>query len=182
MQRVLSSESMPDWKDNSESKQDRVEKYGNDTDFGFATPEEFDAQAQGDLAVCNMMQPRTIEHYRDKSPMSKEDDLYVHDKVYVKTPPAEESHYASSPDLDAVFLQNEALVTTSIENAVGSEKTNALRREAKNMQDGLAAILDRIHDVKDEYEKLEDENKFLQDYIGNLMSKSKMLTTKFSDL
>ncbi|KAK9477219.1 hypothetical protein V1514DRAFT_334546 [Lipomyces japonicus] len=56
------------------------------------------------------------------------------------------------------------------------DRASVLRREAKVMQDNLAAILERILKVKDEYEKLENENKFLQDYIGNLMSASNMLS------
>lgn len=36
------------------------------------------------------------------------------------------------------------------------------------MQSSLAALADRIDTVRVEHDKLETENKFLQDYIGGL--------------
>lgn len=47
-----------------------------------------------------------------------------------------------------------------------------MHQEAQHMQESLAEIFDRIVKVKEEYEKLDTENKFLQDYIGNLMATS----------
>jgi mevalonate kinase len=58
---------------------------------------------------------------------------------------------------------------------IGREKVKVLRQEAQLMQDNLGDILDRIGTVKDEYERLSSENRFLQDYIGNLMSSSDIL-------
>ncbi|KAK9475524.1 uncharacterized protein V1510DRAFT_405601 [Dipodascopsis tothii] len=86
----------------------------------------------------------------------------VHSQIYVET------------DVPAQELPP-SLIDTSLKDSIGEEKASALQREVKIMQDGLAAILERILKVKHEYEKLEGENKFLQDYIGNLMSTSKML-------
>ena len=43
------------------------------------------------------------------------------------------------------------------------------------MQSSLAALAERIDEVKSDHDKLETENRFLQDYIGGLtrtMSKS----------
>lgn len=58
---------------------------------------------------------------------------------------------------------------------IGREKVKVLRQEAEHMQENLGDILDRIGTVKDEYERLSSENRFLQDYIGNLMSSSDIL-------
>ncbi|KAK9244933.1 hypothetical protein V1506DRAFT_539728 [Lipomyces tetrasporus] len=125
-----------------------------------------------------VIQPRAnIEHY---VPATLENELSIdqlHEKIYVQTP----STTAPSALLASSSSSSSSLIPTCLEDTLGLEKTSALRREAKLMQDGLAAILERILEVKGEYERLEDENKFLQDYIGNLMSRSKMLTTKTSD-
>ncbi|KAK9332453.1 hypothetical protein V1520DRAFT_18074 [Lipomyces starkeyi] len=116
------------------------------------------------------IQPREIEHYVPASLGNEQSIEQLHEKIYVEPPSAPSTLIASS-----------SLIPTSLEDTFGLEKASALRKEAKLMQDGLAAILERILEVKSEYQRLEDENKFLQDYIGNLMSRSKMLTTKTSD-
>lgn len=64
--------------------------------------------------------------------------------------------------------------TLTIEQ-MGREKVHVLRKEAQVMQDSLSEILDRIAKVKEDYDRLSSENKFLQDYIGNLMSTSNIL-------
>ncbi|KAK9450114.1 uncharacterized protein V1518DRAFT_404297 [Limtongia smithiae] len=61
------------------------------------------------------------------------------------------------------------------DSPINSERSATLLHEARTMQDGLAAILERILAVKSEYEKLENENKFLDDYFGKIMRKSNML-------
>ncbi len=47
-------------------------------------------------------------------------------------------------------------------------------RHAKALQDSLLTIFHRIEAVKDEHDKLDNNNKFLQKYIGDLMSTSKI--------
>ena len=42
------------------------------------------------------------------------------------------------------------------------------------MQDSLLSIFHRIEAVKEEHDKLDNNNKFLQKYIGDLMSTSKI--------
>lgn len=42
------------------------------------------------------------------------------------------------------------------------------------MQDSLLEIVDRVESVKEEHEKLEGGNRFLQSYIGELMQTSKL--------
>ena len=41
-------------------------------------------------------------------------------------------------------------------------------RQAKSLQSSLQALAERIDTVKNDHDKLENENKFLQDYIGGL--------------
>jgi hypothetical protein len=63
---------------------------------------------------------------------------------------------------------------TAIER-IGREKVEVLRKEAQLIQESLTDILDRIVKVKEECDRLRSENRFLQDYIGNLMSTSNIL-------
>jgi type II secretory pathway pseudopilin PulG len=53
-------------------------------------------------------------------------------------------------------------------------------RQAKALQSSLQALAERIDAVKSDHDKLENENKILQDYIGGLtrnMTKSEMTRT-----
>lgn len=50
-------------------------------------------------------------------------------------------------------------------------------RHAKALQESLVAIFNRIEAVKEEHDKLDSNNKFLQKYIGDLMSTSKITAT-----
>jgi short coiled-coil protein len=43
-----------------------------------------------------------------------------------------------------------------------------LKEQARNLQSSLAALAEKIDEVKTDHDKLETENKFLQDYIGGL--------------
>lgn len=61
--------------------------------------------------------------------------------------------------------------------AMGREAREELRRQAKALQDSLLAIFQRIEAVKEEHDKLDNNNKFLQKYIGDLMSTSKITAT-----
>ncbi|KAL2383504.1 hypothetical protein RJZ90_002560 [Blastomyces dermatitidis] len=42
------------------------------------------------------------------------------------------------------------------------------RRQANTLQSSLQALAERIDEVKSDHDKLENENRFLQDYIGGL--------------
>ncbi|RVD86747.1 uncharacterized protein DFL_005008 [Arthrobotrys flagrans] len=55
-----------------------------------------------------------------------------------------------------------------------SEAKERLEKQAKLLQESLLALLDRVDKVREEHDKLEGENKFLQDYIGHLMQTSKI--------
>jgi len=60
---------------------------------------------------------------------------------------------------------------------LGKETREALKMQARTLQSSLAALAERIDEVKSDHDKLESENKFLQDYIGGLtrtMSKSEL--------
>lgn len=61
--------------------------------------------------------------------------------------------------------------------AMGKEARAELHRHAKALQDSLLMIFSRIEAVKDEHDKLDNNNKFLQKYIGDLMSTSKITST-----
>jgi hypothetical protein len=50
----------------------------------------------------------------------------------------------------------------------------ALIQQAKALQESLLQIVDRVESVKNEHEKLEGGNRFLQSYIGELMQTSKL--------
>lgn len=61
--------------------------------------------------------------------------------------------------------------------AIGKEARDELKKHAKALQDSLLTILNRIEAVKEEHDKLDSNNKFLQKYIGDLMSTSKITAT-----
>jgi len=50
-------------------------------------------------------------------------------------------------------------------------------RHAKILQKSLLEIFNHIEAVKEEHDKLDNNNKFLQKYIGDLMSTSKITST-----
>jgi short coiled-coil protein len=52
-----------------------------------------------------------------------------------------------------------------------------MNRHAKTLQKSLLEIFNRIEAVKEEHDKLDSNNKFLQKYIGDLMSTSKITAT-----
>lgn len=55
--------------------------------------------------------------------------------------------------------------------------TNVDCRHAKALQESLLTIFNRIEAVREEHDKLDNNNKFLQKYIGDLMSTSKITAT-----
>lgn len=63
---------------------------------------------------------------------------------------------------------------------MGREAREELHRHAKALQDSLLMIFSRIEAVKEEHDKLDSNNKFLQKYIGDLMSTSKITATSSS--
>lgn len=44
----------------------------------------------------------------------------------------------------------------------------SLKEQARSLQSSLAALAEKIDSVKHDHDKLESENRFLQDYIGGL--------------
>ena len=55
-----------------------------------------------------------------------------------------------------------------------NSELTASPRHAKALQDSLVTLFNRIEAVKEEHDKLDNHNKFLQKYIGDLMSTSKI--------
>ncbi|ROT37094.1 hypothetical protein SODALDRAFT_334166 [Sodiomyces alkalinus F11] len=64
--------------------------------------------------------------------------------------------------------------------ALGREAREELKRHAKALQESLLTIFHRIEAVREEHDKLDNNNKFLQKYIGDLMSTSKITATTSS--
>ncbi|KAF2030497.1 hypothetical protein EK21DRAFT_65235 [Setomelanomma holmii] len=60
---------------------------------------------------------------------------------------------------------------------MGQDARQALIEQAKALQASLMEIVDRVEVVKNEHEKLEGGNRFLQSYIGELMQTSKITST-----
>jgi hypothetical protein len=57
---------------------------------------------------------------------------------------------------------------------MGKEARAELQRHALALQESLTTICDRIEAVRDEHQKLDKNNKFLQKYIGDLLHTSKI--------
>ncbi|KAM5443504.1 hypothetical protein MferCBS31731_001277 [Microsporum ferrugineum] len=51
---------------------------------------------------------------------------------------------------------------------LGTQARHTLQEQAKTLQSSLQALAERIDEVKSDHDKLENENRFLQDYIGGL--------------
>ncbi|EEA21808.1 hypothetical protein TMatcc_008773 [Talaromyces marneffei ATCC 18224] len=63
---------------------------------------------------------------------------------------------------------------------LGKEARQTLQEQAKTLQLSLQALAQRIEEVKNDHDKLESENRYLQDYIGSLtqtISKSEITST-----
>lgn len=61
--------------------------------------------------------------------------------------------------------------------SLGKAAREELQRHAKALQDSLIVLFNRIEAVKEEHDKLDNNNKFLQKYIGDLMTTSKITAT-----
>ncbi|OAA53914.1 bzip transcription factor [Niveomyces insectorum RCEF 264] len=57
---------------------------------------------------------------------------------------------------------------------LGRQTRAEVQKHAKMLQDSLLMIFHRIQAVKEEHDKLDSNNKFLQKYIGDLMTTSKI--------
>jgi len=57
---------------------------------------------------------------------------------------------------------------------LGAETKAKLEAQAQTLQSGLLALLERVEKAREEQDKLEGENRFLQEYIGSLMATSKI--------
>ncbi|KAI2633750.1 hypothetical protein GGS26DRAFT_61246 [Hypomontagnella submonticulosa] len=77
---------------------------------------------------------------------------------------------------DDVRAMSPRRTSEDIEN-MGREAREELHRHARALQDSLLMIFNRIEAVKEEHDKLDNHNKFLQKYIGDLMSTSKITST-----
>ncbi|TGO51380.1 hypothetical protein BCON_0162g00010 [Botryotinia convoluta] len=83
---------------------------------------------------------------------------------------------------DEVFDEDDARAMSPRRNSEDLEKMSQdaraqLNEHAKLLQQSLLEIFNRIEAVKEEHDKLDNNNKFLQKYIGDLMSTSKITST-----
>merc|ERR1711977_39193 len=83
---------------------------------------------------------------------------------------------------DEVFDEDDARAMSPRRSSQDLEKMSEdakvqLNEHAKILQKSLLEIFNRIEAVKEEHDKLDSNNKFLQKYIGDLMSTSKITAT-----
>lgn len=83
---------------------------------------------------------------------------------------------------DEIYDEDDARAMSPRRNSqdvqkMGEQARRALEEQAKALHSSLLALVDRVESVKSEHDKLEGENKFLQSYIGELMSTSKITAT-----
>ncbi|KAI9790033.1 MAG: hypothetical protein M1833_002122 [Piccolia ochrophora] len=83
---------------------------------------------------------------------------------------------------DEVFDEDDARCMSPRRNSEDIEKMSQrvrreLQEQAQSLQARLVALIDHVESVKCEHDKLEGENKFLQSYIGELMSTSRITAT-----
>ncbi|KAH0541735.1 hypothetical protein FGG08_003827 [Glutinoglossum americanum] len=83
---------------------------------------------------------------------------------------------------DEVYDEDDARAMSPRRNSqdvqkMGEQARRALEEQARALHSSLLALVDRVESVKSEHDKLEGENKFLQSYIGELMSTSKITAT-----
>jgi hypothetical protein len=75
------------------------------------------------------------------------------------------------------LASNSPLVHVPLSARLSVNLLSFLPRHAKILQESLLEIFNRIEAVKHEHDKLDNNNKFLQKYIGDLMSTSKITST-----
>ncbi|KAI9858918.1 MAG: hypothetical protein M1813_007220 [Trichoglossum hirsutum] len=83
---------------------------------------------------------------------------------------------------DEIYDEDDARTMSPRRNSrdvqkMGEEARRALEEQARALHSSLLALVDRVESVRSEHDKLEGENKFLQSYIGELMSTSKITAT-----
>jgi len=84
---------------------------------------------------------------------------------------------------EETFSEDDARAMSPRRNSADLEKMSQdaraqLSEHAKHLQESLLEIFNRIEAVKEEHNKLDNNNKFLQKYIGDLMSTSKITSTR----
>lgn len=77
---------------------------------------------------------------------------------------------------DDVRAMSPRRTSEDLEN-LGREAREELHRHARALQESLLMLFNRIEAVREEHDKLDSNNKFLQKYIGDLMSTSKITSS-----
>lgn len=99
-----------------------------------------------------------------------------------RSPDSISSPIREGDDVNVLDLEDDEMIARTMSPRRNSEEMERfaaeakerLERQAKLLQESLLALLDRVDKVREEHDKLEGENKFLQDYIGHLMQTSKI--------
>ncbi|KAK2049061.1 hypothetical protein LZ31DRAFT_457909 [Colletotrichum somersetense] len=136
--------------------------------------------------------PPHIERSHSSSSSSSVDHEHDEHRIHQPTPirPRLPSRKSSGPlvvprdssavgPIDAEFGPDDVRAmsprrTSEDIEALGREAREELKRHAKALQDSLLTIFNRIEAVREEHDKLDNNNKFLQKYIGDLMTTSKI--------
>ncbi|KZL82768.1 bzip transcription factor, partial [Colletotrichum incanum] len=136
--------------------------------------------------------PPHIERSQSSSSSSSVDHEHDEHQIHQPTPirPRLPSRKSSGPlvvprdssavgPIDAEFGPDDVRAmsprrTSEDIEALGREAREELKRHAKALQDSLLTIFNRIEAVREEHDKLDNNNKFLQKYIGDLMTTSKI--------
>ncbi|KAJ5132208.1 hypothetical protein N7448_006366 [Penicillium atrosanguineum] len=128
-------------------------------------------------------------HMSSLSSSSSISDAETERRGRSERPPANRPHQYSSPGTtpeieieEEEFPPDDARAMSPRRNSadlerLGKEARQTLQEQAKALQSSLQALAERIDAVKSDHDKLENENKILQDYIGGLtrnMTKSEM--------
>ncbi|KAI1765284.1 hypothetical protein GGR53DRAFT_267074 [Hypoxylon sp. FL1150] len=131
-------------------------------------PERSDSSSASSVDNSDIHQPIPI---RPRLPNRKSSGTLIVPRDSSQVGPLE-------PDLepDDVRAMSPRRTSEDIE-VMGREAREELHKHARALQDSLLMIFNRIEAVKEEHDKLDNHNKFLQKYIGDLMSTSKITST-----
>ncbi|PNP46810.1 hypothetical protein TGAM01_v204178 [Trichoderma gamsii] len=103
---------------------------------------------------------------------SDQNESVIHQPIPTRPGPRDSSQY--EPEIIRPMSPRR---TNEDINKMGEEAREELRKHAKALQESLLTIFNRIEAVREEHDKLDNNNKFLQKYIGDLMSTSKITAT-----
>ncbi|KAM0258605.1 hypothetical protein ACHAQJ_003776 [Trichoderma viride] len=108
---------------------------------------------------------------------SDQNESMIHQPIPTRPGPRDSSAMVDSHFESDIVRPMSPRRTNEDIDKMGKEAREELRKHAKALQESLITIFNRIEAVKEEHDKLDNNNKFLQKYIGDLMSTSKITAT-----